>query len=331
TRTGIRAALAYLRMASDPGALARSDVLDTVRRPSRKIARNVVEMLTKRPATSVHDMRRLASRLSGRDAERLERYAADLEWVADSLRTGGTAAALRTVRTGIGLGQAMDVLDGSRREADRSTHADDLAALEAVAGLHREAATFEPWLREVLGRPGDPKGVQLSTIHRVKGRQWPYVVVYGVNDGLLPHRLASDEAEERRIFHVGITRASAQVVVLSDPEAPSPFLDELTGSRERRPIRARVTRPAAPAAAAAPAVDADPDVREALRAWRKEVASRDGVPAYVVLKDNDLDGIAAALPRSLDELARCRGIGPAKLDRYGDELLAVIDTAAVKR
>jgi DNA helicase-2/ATP-dependent DNA helicase PcrA len=331
TRTGIRAALAYLRMAADPGALARSDVLDTVRRPSRKIARNVVEMVTKRPATSVHEMRRLASRLSGRDVERLERYAADIEWVADSLRSGGVAAALRTIRTGIGLGQAMDVLDGSRREADRSTHADDLVALEAVAGVHPEAATFEPWLREVLSRPGDPTGVQLSTIHRVKGRQWPFVVVYGVNDSLLPHRLATDESEERRIFHVAITRASSEVVVLSEPESPSPFLDELTGARERRPIRVRRPAASAPVVAPASAVDADPDVREALRAWRKEVASKDGMPAYVILKDADLDGIAAALPRSLDELAQCRGIGPAKLDRYGDELLAVIDAAAGKR
>jgi DNA helicase-2/ATP-dependent DNA helicase PcrA len=174
--------------------------------------------------------------------------------------------------------------------------------------------------------------VQLSTIHRVKGRQWPFVVVYGVNDGLLPHRLATDESEERRIFHVAITRASSEVVVLSEPESPSPFLDELTGARERRPIRVR--RPAASAPVAAPAhggAAADPDVREALRAWRKEVASKDGMPAYVILKDADLDGIAAALPRSLDELAQCRGIGPAKLDRYGDELLAVIDAAVVKR
>jgi superfamily II DNA helicase RecQ len=49
------------------------------------------------------------------------------------------------------------------------------------------------------------------------------------------------------------------------------------------------------------------------------------VPAYVVLNDRHLDGIARRAPASLDELARCDGIGPTKLDRYGDEILAVLD------
>lgn len=65
----------------------------------------------------------------------------------------------------------------------------------------------------------------------------------------------------------------------------------------------------------------------ALRAWRTETARRDKVPPYVVLSDAHLEGIAAA-PTSLRELARCKGIGPAKLEKYGDDLLAVIDAAA---
>jgi ATP-dependent DNA helicase RecQ len=64
----------------------------------------------------------------------------------------------------------------------------------------------------------------------------------------------------------------------------------------------------------------------ALKGWRTERARRDKVPPYVVLHDRNLEAIAARRPASLAELARCPGIGPAKLERYGDELLAVLDS-----
>jgi superfamily II DNA helicase RecQ len=57
------------------------------------------------------------------------------------------------------------------------------------------------------------------------------------------------------------------------------------------------------------------------------VAKKDGVPAYVVLSDKDLVGIVADRPGSLAALARCRGIGPLKLERWGDEILAVLESA----
>ncbi len=67
------------------------------------------------------------------------------------MRSGTTAEALRAIRMEIGLGSAMDALDSSRSEADRSTHLDDLAALEQVAALHPQPATFESWLVGLLG------------------------------------------------------------------------------------------------------------------------------------------------------------------------------------
>ena len=48
------------------------------------------------------------------------------------------------------------------------------------------------------------------------------------------------------------------------------------------------------------------------------------MPAYVVLNDRELAGIAASRPQTLVELSRCKGIGPNRLDRWGDELLAVL-------
>ena len=422
-RTGIRTALAYLRMGLALEALRRDDVLQTIRRPSRGIARNVVEMATKRPMTSVADIGRLANALSGGDVPKLMAYADALDSVSAACQTS-TKAALRAIRVRVGLGETMDVLDSSRGEADRSTHADDLVALEAVAALHPDAASFEPWLRDLLARrPAGGPAVLLSTIHKIKGREWDHVIVYGASQGLLPHRLSDDEEGERRVFHVALTRAVRQVVVLADADECSPFVTELDGSRPRGPIagvaragrtherallgpsagstgtsRARTrsarrgagagergrkrptrTMPEVPAAVglaldyaghSGTVVDlseseavlqvgaarlklafgsevrvggatvvltrpgendevkssAEPYV-SALREWRSGAAKRASVPAYVVLNDNELAGIAARQPRTLAELARCKGIGPNRLDRWGDEMLAALNTA----
>ena len=89
--------------------------------------------------------------------------------------------------------------------------------------------------------------------------------------------------------------------------------------------RAEATLPSlggrAPAAA-----ESEPLVAE-LRAWRSQRAREDGVPAYVVLHDATLRELAACRPRSTAELAAVKGVGPAKLDRYGSELLAVLTDA----
>ncbi len=50
------------------------------------------------------------------------------------------------------------------------------------------------------------------------------------------------------------------------------------------------------------------------------------MPAYVVLSNRQLDGIAAAMPADSRELLACDGIGPSRLERYGDEILAVLDS-----
>jgi len=238
-RTGVRAALAWLRVGVDPGSIARADLAETIRRPSRRVSRNVVDMLTKRATNSVRGIRGLGDRLSGGDAPKLEEYADDIDAVARAARRS-TAAALTAIGTTVGLGSAMDSLDDGRAEADRSSHGDDLRALQQVAAMHPDAATFEHWLREMLAAPAPVEGamVTLSTVHRIKGQEWPVVVVFGADADAFPHRLATDVEEERRVFHVAITRASEEVVVVADASGPSPFVAELDGSRPRVGLRA---------------------------------------------------------------------------------------------
>ena len=63
---------------------------------------------------------------------------------------------------------------------------------------------------------------------------------------------------------------------------------------------------------------------EALKQWRLARARRDEVPAYLVFHNSTLEEIAGRHPRSLAELAAVPGVGPAKLERYGDEVLAAL-------
>jgi ATP-dependent DNA helicase RecQ len=72
----------------------------------------------------------------------------------------------------------------------------------------------------------------------------------------------------------------------------------------------------------------DPDLFAALKTWRSEVARSRGVPAYVVLHDATLDGIAAARPRTLDALRGIPGIGDKKLEHYGAALLSLVNRAS---
>ncbi len=71
----------------------------------------------------------------------------------------------------------------------------------------------------------------------------------------------------------------------------------------------------------------NPALVTTLRAWRSEMARKRGVPAYVVLHDATIDGIAAARPTTLSELRDIPGIGDKKLEHYGDELIALANAA----
>jgi ATP-dependent DNA helicase RecQ len=91
------------------------------------------------------------------------------------------------------------------------------------------------------------------------------------------------------------------------------------------PAAAPAGRPAhANGAAAGPAPAADQSLLERLKRWRLEVSRAQNLPAYVVFHDRTLAEIAARSPRSLAELEGVPGVGPAKLSRYGRDVLAVL-------
>ncbi|MEX0705611.1 MAG: ATP-dependent DNA helicase UvrD2, partial [Nitriliruptoraceae bacterium] len=339
-RTGLRTALAYLRIAAEPDHVARRDLLDTVNRPTRKI-RTAVDAVLRRSTVSLSELRRLRRDLDASHRDRFDAYVTDLRGLATAVEQGAsTAECLRVIREDIGLGAAMESLDRSQRRPEGSSHLDDLDALEQVAAREPDPRTFEAWVRSLLARPGDPDGITLSTIHRVKGLEWDHVVVFGVNAGLFPHRRADDVEEERRILHVALTRGRRRVDVVADEQRCSPFLDQMTRRApvptEPEPSRRVQRAPAGSSTASTPAtlderaprrpgVDgrSDDELFDQLRDWRRTTARRLEVPPFLIFHDRHLHGIAAARPGTLTELAACPGVGPQKLERFGDEVLAV--------
>ena len=346
-RTAVRSVLAWMRLGM--GLWSGGDLQEALRRPSRPMHPNAANWVTEQH--DVDGLLRLANRLNNdRDAQRVREFALDIERVRAQVTSGGsTADVVALVRDSIGLGGAVQTLDQSRHGMNRAAQSDDLTALEQLARLHPEVPGFEQWLRDTLGRPWSSGGVVLATVHRVKGQEWPVVVVHQADADQYPHRLATDEEEEeRRLFHVAVTRTSESVTVVSGP-SPSPFIAELSNEPPERKPRivssnaperrgSAVTKPGTTRSSSSgrssdkkPGEGLSPKASLAfakLKDLRRELAK--GKPAYTVFDDATLERIALAQPSSLAELGGLRGIGPAKLDQYGAAVLAVIEDVAAE-
>jgi hypothetical protein len=412
-RTGIRTALAYLRLGLDPERMQKADVLDTLNRPARKVKSAVQPFLQRSNLWSMGQLEQVLDSLDGVQHERFAGYLGDLHHLTHEITAGAdTARCLWTIRNRIGLGEAMEALDSSTTRPEGSSHGDDLDALQQLADDHPDPVTFRERLVERLRVPADPDGVTLSTVHRVKGLEWDHVVVVAANDGLFPHRLSEDVEEERRVFHVAVTRCRLSVDVVADRARPSPFVAELTRplaqprTRDRNEasiptevaprsaargatvadVGLRLTLPgglagrivAIEGAVAVVAVDApvgevvtrvpfgrpvevageattlgaaprvtragaptgrlvdvggddgptDPALLEALKAWRTRTAQATNSPAFLIFHDRTLEAVAARKPSSVRELGAIPGIGPAKLERFADDLLELVDAHA---
>jgi DNA helicase II / ATP-dependent DNA helicase PcrA len=169
--------------------------------------------------------------------------------------------------------------------------------------------------------------------------------------------------EERRLLYVGLTRARERLVLsyagARTPGAkatrrPSRFLDgteSVLGSAARsQPKRRRAGASGGGRGGGAPArstcrtcgadlatarertigrcatcpATMDEQLFEALREWRLATAKEADVPAFVVFTDATLTAIAERVPTDTRGLAGITGVGPAKLERYGEAVLDVL-------
>ena len=166
-------------------------------------------------------------------------------------------------------------------------------------------------------------GVVLSTVHAIKGLEAQAVVVVGCTSKFFPCKVSDHpvidllkgsgldrEEEERRLLYVALSRAK-QSLVLTYAGSPSYLLDGVlssgSSSVQQRSLAGR-----------------DDSLYERLRSWRSEVARSKGLPAYCVCSDKTLRELSELKPSDASSLLSVYGLGPSKVEEFGDDLLALL-------
>ena len=224
--------------------------------------------------------------------------------------------------------------DGAVKSSDEAqTLQEDLSRLIAIAGEQpwQDIGAYIDTVRSRFAVQVEASGVELLTMHRAKGLEWEAVFLPRLNEKELPFKSrtsAADEDDERRLLYVGITRAKRVLHLTHATEAgrPSLFLGELglvvippAGSRAASSGRSRGT--------SVELDDSDPLVA-ALREWRTLESTKAGKPAYTVFDNKTIAAIAQAKPKTLGQLLAVNGVGEAKLERYGDHVVDLVNAHA---
>ena len=195
------------------------------------------------------------------------------------------------------------------------------AAQKALAAVQRLGERFGRGrvVDHLTGRTRDPRPEETSLSTWGIGRDLAPAAWRDVIDHLLFEGLLLEDHNDGR-----------PLIMLGEREAVRAVY------RGETPVMVRRALPGADAATrsgdprkrgGSAAADLPPDAQarfEALRLWRKERAAEQGVPPYVIFHDRTLAEIAAAAPASRRALSAIAGIGQAKLDRYGDAVLALV-------
>ncbi len=143
-------------------------------------------------------------------------------------------------KTGYGRWIAQD-LDYYKKSASLKWLRNRSGEFDSVAEFVRAMKAMESQQLET------PRGVNLNTIHGVKGLEYGVVFIVGMEEGKLPHRQAlklhSDPEEERRLCYVGMTRAKEQLYLFgSRTERVNGHIERVSPSRYLADIPTTVTR-----------------------------------------------------------------------------------------
>jgi ATP-dependent DNA helicase UvrD/PcrA len=224
---------------------------------------------------------------------------------------GSLAKEVRRVARQQGL---VDVVPDKVGERELVRQADLARLCKLAEDFDDGSRTVEQWIEWLRARfdHGAQGGVHLLTLHRAKGLEFEAVFLPRVEEKELPCKAAmrspGQVAEERRLLYVGMTRAKRHLA-LTWSGKPSRFLLELG------------VEAALPSVRKARAEEPDDPTYVALKEWRLKRSKADEIPAYVVFHNSTLAEIASRRPTTIAELASVPGVGPAKLERYGRELL----------
>lgn len=246
--------LAYMRLLGQPQLAREEDVEAVFRVPNRFLPNGAAPNVASGLRSGL-DFQGAIARLGAREAWRAEKLAESAQLFDRLCRIIDSGELIHELRTDGGL-------DRHYASAERlnPTDVSDVDALEraqeqAVGMSVSEYANALDYEAHVIEQHFDKKGVELATIHGAKGREWPMVIVVGVQTDELPHRRsllnavdAQGELEaERRLAYVAMTRATQHLVLMHDRDAPSQFLVEAAPVAERTDLGDTARTPTAEA------------------------------------------------------------------------------------
>ncbi|WP_168626094.1 MULTISPECIES: DNA helicase RecQ [unclassified Cryobacterium] len=163
------------------------------------------------------------------------------------------------------------------------------------------------------------------------GKQTPRVDAQG-HDSLSTFGIGGELSEQEWRGVVRQLLAQGLLAVQGSDNYPTLGITDSSGAvlSGSRPVRLRrelpraKTRSSRRVAPGAALPEGAQPLFELLRGWRAEQAKEQGVPAYVIFHDATLREIATVRPASLSQLGTITGVGAAKLERYGEQLLQVL-------
>ena len=267
--------------------------------------------------------------------------------------TDDLVADVGAVLTGIGWSEAPPPGRGQQRDRWESWQALVDQAREFDGGF--DAFVDHLDRRAAEQHAPSANGVTLATVHAAKGLEWDAVLVCGLVDGTFPivhAESAAEIEEERRLLYVAMTRARRELECswararnpggrasrnasrFLDPLWPPTQRDDPGARRQSRNRRAANCRECGRPLLTGPEkkrqrcsdcpASYDEELFERLREWRKERAATESVPAFVVFTDATLQLLAEHRPTTRPGLLRINGIGAAKVDRYGEDLMEIL-------
>ena len=182
--------------------------------------------------------------------------------------------------------------------------------------------------------------VTLATVHSIKGLEADTVFVLGCNGLSFPCKTSEHpimeitkiydydkEEEERRLLYVAMSRAKHRLYLTYSGKPTRFFTDKMMDILKKDDTKLR------PVLRNTPVRDpkiqysksSDAGLMATLKGWRAEVAREFNLPAYIIMHDKTIMELIEGRPGTMEELGRIKGIGPAKLERYGNKILWILN------